>query len=538
MATKTYVPEETVPDESPDSIKDSSGIGGHPAGLTTLFFTEMWERFSYYGMRALLLLFMVASPANGGLGFPTAKAASIYGAYTGSVYLTSIPGGWVADKLLGARLTVLCGGVFIALGHFSMAVPTLPTFFSGLILIVIGTGLLKPNISTMVGMLYSQDDPRRDAGFSVYYMGINTGALIAPIVCGFLARRPEFKSIVGAFGLHPENTWHVGFAAAGLGMTFGIIQYLYPRAIRLLLISFGAFMGGLTLVLFKASVAQLASSSDIFWLLAAVLIGAIVGNEVTRYVTRGEKKRSAELRKHPLGAIGQRRQASKETEKVTVPKQPFTRDEKLRMAVVGILFLFATLFWMAFEQAGSSLNLFADTLTRHNVGSWQFDATYLQSVNSIFLILFAPVFSVLWIRLGSRQPSSPMKFAIGLLFVSLGFIVVAFASTLTKSGPVGPGWLILVYMLHTFGELSLSPVGLSTVTKLAPARVVGLMMGIWFLSISLGNYIAGWVAGNFDPKAEGALLKMFGGVALITLAAAAILAALAPSIRKMMGRVH
>src|SRR5262249_19217992 len=162
---------------------------------------------------------------------------------------------------------------------------------------------------------------------------------------------------------------------------------------------------------------------------------------------------------------------------------PFTRDEKLRMAVVGILFLFATLFWMAFEQAGSSLNLFADTLTRHNVGSWQFDATYLQSVNSIFLILFAPVFSVVWIRLGSRQPSSPMKFAIGLLFVSLGFIVVAFASTLTKSGPVGPGWLILVYMLHTFGELSLSPVGLSTVTKLAPARVVGLMMGIWFLSI-------------------------------------------------------
>ena len=219
MAT-TYVPDSPVTEVE----YDTSGIAGHPKGLMTLFFTEMWERFSYYGMRALLILYMTAAVADGGLAFDKPRAAAIYGTYTGMVYLMSVPGGWVADNLLGARSSVLLGGIIIALGHFSMAVPSLATFYLGLILIVLGTGLLKPNVSTMVGGLYADNDARRDAGFSIFYMGINLGATIAPLVCGFLAQGKAFKGFLSSMGISPESSWHWGFAAAGVGMTLGLIQ--------------------------------------------------------------------------------------------------------------------------------------------------------------------------------------------------------------------------------------------------------------------------------------------------------------------------
>ncbi len=527
-----------VPAVEPEIALDTRGIGGHPRGLTTLFFTEMWERFSYYGMRALLVLFMVAPQSEGGLGFSTAKAASIYGTYTGAVYFMSLPGGWVADNILGARLAVLVGGVSIAMGHFSMAFSSLPTFYAGLVLIVIGTGLLKPNISTMVGGLYGKDDPRRDGGFSVFYMGINIGAMISPLVCGFLARRPEFKAILGSFGIHLDSTWHWGFAAAGVGMTFGLVQYLYPKALPPLLSFFGAFMGGFVLVSFKPKIADLATTGDIGLFALASLIGLGAGLVLSWFVTAKEKKSGAAESTHPLANVGFKPSERRSKEGGAAPTEKLTSEEKRRIGVIAILFIFSALFWMAFEQAGSSLNLFADTLTRNSIFGWEFDATYFQSVNSVFIILLAPVFSWLWLKLDRRQPSSPMKFSFGLIFAGLGFVVLAYASTFAVGGSrVGPSWLVLVYLLHTIGELCLSPVGLSTTTKLAPGRLVGLMMGVWFLSISFGNYAGGWVAGFFDATVEGALWKLFGSVALTTIAAGGVLILLTPSIKKLMGRV-
>ena len=426
----------------------------HPAGLPVLFFTEMWERFSYYGMRALLILYMTASLAQGGLGFATVKAAKIYGLYTSSVYLTPLAGGWLADKVFGARRAVLLGGIIIASGHFSMAFDSLPTFYGGLCLIAAGTGLLKPNISTMVGSLYGEQDARRDAGFSIFYMGINLGAFISPLVCGYLGQRIN---------------WPYGFAAAGVGMVLGLIQYVLGSA--------------------------------------------------------------------RLGDVG-RRPREKDRAHRDVAKHTLTTAEKKRLVAIAVLFVFSALFWMAFEQAGSTLNLFADRLTLNRVFNFNFPSSWFQSVGSLFIITLAPLFSWLWLRLGNRQPSYATKFSLGLLFAGLGFLVVAYASTLTSSGPVSPLWLIAVYLLHTIGELCLSPVGLSTITKLAPQRMVGAMMGVWFLATSLGNYAAGRVAGFFQTDTPGALLHLFGSVALPTIAAAAILALLTPYIKRLAPRAN
>ena len=432
------------------AAEDRSGFGGHPRGINTLFFTEMWERFSYYGMRALLMLYMTTPAAAGGLEFDNPKAGGIYGNYTSSVYLTGLLGGWLADRFLGARRAVLIGGIVIASGHFTMAVPSLATFYAGLCLIAIGTGLLKPNVSTMVGSLYSGSDVRRDAGFSIFYMGINLGAFISPLVCGPIGEKVN---------------WHYGFAAAGVGMTLGLVQY----------------------------------------------------------VLGGER----------LGTAGLKPTRVKR-ESTAVPKQKLTRDEWKRLAVIGILFVFSAVFWMAFEQAGSSLNLFGRDLTDRMIVGKELPASVLQSVNALFIIAFAPVFAWLWLKLGRRQPSSPAKFAYGLLFAGLGFLVIAYASSFTKTGKVSPMWLITVYLLHTFGELCLSPVGMSTFTKIAPARMVGLMMGVWFLSIAIGNQVAGRVAGFFNAEAEGALVTLFATVAAITIGAAAVLAILTPVIKKLM----
>jgi POT family proton-dependent oligopeptide transporter len=431
---------------------------GHPRGLATCFFTEMWERFSYYGMRALLLLYMVAPIEKGGLGFATEKGASIYGWYTMGVYAMSIPGGWIADKFLGLYRSVLLGGVIIATGHFLMAYPSIQTFYLGLIFIVCGTGLLKPNVSGIVGTLYSKEDVRRDAGFSIFYMGINLGAFIAPLICGPLGQRIN---------------WHWGFGAAGVGMTLGIVQY-------------------------------------------------IVGKKHIAPGLARQAKNEADER---------------EAERAEGKPSSFTTQEWKRISVIAILFVFSMLFWGAFEQAGSSLNLFADRLTRLNFLGLNFPSSTFQSVQPLFVIIFSPIFAWLWLRMGKLEPSSPAKFGFGLFFVGLSFLLLVPGAAIAQSQgiKVSPMWLVGVYFLQTVGELCLSPVGLSMVTKLAPPRIVGLMLGVFFLSISFGNKLGGYCAGFFDRLP---LPKLFGAVSATTLTAAVILFLLVKPIRRLMGGVH
>ena len=429
---------------------------GHPIGLATLFGTEMFERFSYYGMRALLILYMTASAAKGGLGFSTERAGSIYGWYTSGVYALAIPGGIIADRLLGLYRSVLIGGIIIALGHFAMAFPSQQTFFLGLVLIVIGTGMLKPNVSSLVGTLYNKDDRRRDAGFSIFYMGINLGAFIAPLITGPIGERVN---------------WHWGFAVAGIGMTLGLIQYVAGRKY-------------------------------------------VVGREAPRTeaaTARDEKSHAVEA--------------------------PLTGDDWKRISVIGILFLFSALFWMAFEQAGSSLNLFAERYTSLHMFGINVPASTLQAIQPMFVILLSPIFAAIWMGLGDREPSSPLKFAFGLILVGAGMLLLVPAARMAQAAnnKVSPWWLVGVYFLHTVGELCLSPVGLSVVTKLAPPKLVGSMMGIWFLSIALGNKVAGYAAGQMDKLP---LVKLFGTVAAITIGAGFVLVILVRPIRKLMVGVH
>lgn len=496
MNTQTFA-SDSAPEIAADSALDNQGIGGHPRGLTTLFFTEMWERFSYYGMRALLILFMTATAANGGLGYDNKRAASVYAAYVGSVYLMSIPGGWIADNVLGTRRSVLVGGIIIAMGHFSMAVPTMVTFFMGLILIVLGTGLLKPNVSAIVGSLYSPTDQRRDAGFSIFYMGINLGAFLAPLICGYLGEKVN---------------WHLGFGMAGIFMTLGLIQYVasgnriahvgHPPALSAAEIRRNAIVGAVFMAVIVLAVIFLYFGPEIVQQYRVqIMIGGV--------------------------AIGL----------VWLFTSYLKPEEKKPVAAIVILFFFSVIFWAVFEQAGSSFNLFARDFTdRHLPNGYEFPASWYQSVNSMFLIALAPVFAWLWIKLGKRQPSSPIKFALGLLFVGIGALVLMLASMATgSSGRVGPWWLVGVYLCHTIGELCLSPVGLSTTTRLAPERLAGLMMGVWFLSISFGNFFAGEVAGEFS---RAALIGLFGKVAAGPIIAAVVLVALTPWIRRLMGKVR
>jgi POT family proton-dependent oligopeptide transporter len=496
-----------VPIETePESPLDLHGIGGHPRGLTTLFFTEMWERFSYYGMRALLMLFMVKTAADGGLGFDTKTAAGIYGTYTMSVYLLSILGGFIADNFIGSRRAVLIGGIVIAAGHFSMAFSSLTTFYAGLVLIALGTGLLKPNISTMVGGLYPPTDGRRDAGFSIFYMGINLGAFLAPLVTGYLAQSAGWKTQLAAWGLDPLHSWHWGFAAAGVGMTLGLVMYVLQRE-RLATVGHAPAPGqprpwgrlGLVALASLALIAAMKASDEhpvLVYALFAIQIAAILF-----FAFRA----------------GQ--------------------DGK-RIAAILVFFFAAEIFWAIFEQTGSTISLFADRLTRNEIFGWSFPSSYWQSVNSVWVILLAPVFAWLWIRLGSRQPSSPVKFALGLLFVALSFVLMVPAAKLTAAGRVGPLWLVGVFFLQTVGEMLLSPVGLSTMTKLAPARLLGLVMGIWFLAAALGNKLAGVLAGDFRSESAGDLATFFWHQALGVGAATLLLFALVPWVKKLMGGVR
>ena len=489
---------------------------GHPRGLSTLFFTEMWERFSYYGMRAILTLYMTKTLAEGGLGFDERYASLIYATYVSSVWYLPLIGGWLADRVFGARRAVLIGGIIIACGHYSMAISSQLTFYAGLILIACGTGLLKPNISAMVGQLYSEDDKRRDAGFSIFYMGINLGAFLSPIVVGFLAQSSWFRSFISSMGFNPNSSWHWGFGAAGIGMTLGLIQYVLGRT-KL------SAVGNKPDSSVQAQSQASARLDYLTWILA--IIGGAIGASLG--VVLGEAGVLSALFPCVVGfflgyLIGITRQLN--------------GDELKRVLVIFILFVFSILFWMTYEQAGSSLTLFADRLTRTTLFGWQYPSSWFQSVPAIFVILLAPVIGALWQKLGDRQPSSPGKFTIGLFFAGIAFVVIAVASTLTGAGRVSPLWLVVVYFLQTIGELCLSPVGLSTVTKLSPARMVGLMMGVWFLSISIGSYIAGLTTRLFEGNDPSVLTRAFGIFAGITLLAAGILAVLTPLIKKMTPR--
>jgi POT family proton-dependent oligopeptide transporter len=504
----------------PQSVaRNQASFFGHPRGLATLFFTEIWERFSYYGMRAILILFMTAPVAVGGLAFDTPKAGAIYGIYTSMVYLLSLPGGWIADRFLGPRKSVLYGGIVIMSGHVCLAFHGLATFYTGLALIVLGTGLLKPNISTMVGQLYADKDDRRDAAFSIFYMGINIGAFISPLIVGWLAQDPSFRSFLERSGIAPQNAWHFGFASAAIGMFLGVVQYvmgarhlgaagLHPVKAesadhhaankRTLVRGIGFTLGALALIVLLGitgvvdlTVERIADGFGLF--LSAVVVGSFAS-----FFLFGK----------------------------------WTPDEKKRLVVILILFIASAIFWAGFEQAGSTLNLFAEKSTNNALFGFEFPASWLQSPNAFFIAVLAAPFAWLWVKLGKRNPTSPTKFALGLLGMGLGFAVLVPAAGLTGGGAkVGPLWLLATYLLHTIGELCLSPVGLSAYTRLAPARVASLMMGVWFLSISVGDYVGGRIAGLYETFS---LPSLFGVCAATGVGAAICLALLVRPIQRML----
>jgi POT family proton-dependent oligopeptide transporter len=512
-----------------ESTFETGGLLGHPRGLTTLFFTEMWERFSFYGMRALLTLFMVTDIAKGGLGLTDKTSAAIYGTYTMSVYLLSILGGFLADNFIGSRRAVLWGGVIIACGHYAMAIHATSTFFVGLCLVAVGTGLLKPNISTMVGSLYSPTDERRDAGFSIFYMGINIGALTSSIVCGFLAQHAWFKNLLAQLGLDPLQSWHWAFGAAGVGMTLGLVTYVFRRATLAhvgnapALTAEGRPWGKLGLVAIgsAALIAVMSLSDEHHW-----IVVALFGLQVAAVIFFA-------FRKDNVGS----KLARAPNTRLQAGGLPFESTNR-RIAAILVFFIAAEIFFAIFEQAGSSMSLFADRLTDNRVFGLGFPSSWWQSVNAAWVILLALPFAFLWTKLGHRQPSSPFKFTLGLLFVALSFVWMIPAARLTANGIVSPLWLLGLYFLQTVGEMLLSPVGLSTMTKLAPPRLLGLVMGIWFLAAALGYKLAGVLAGEFKSDDPASLVTFFWHQALWVGGATLALFLLVPWLRKLMGGVR
>ena len=548
---------------------------GHPRGLSTLFFTEMWERFSYYGMRALLILFMTASvnEANPGLGLGEGISGAVYGLYTSLVYLLTLPGGWVADNLWGQRRAVFVGGVIIAMGHFTLAAPLIgapeiPSFFLGLFFIVIGTGLLKPNVSTMVGDLYpklsdtaTQHDrklwgAKRDAAFSIFYMGINIGAMLGPFVCSTLGELVN---------------WHWGFSAAGFGMVLGLYQYrkgdkylgeaglfktdeatsvLDQRRRNLYIASgvtaaAGAFavfaimtdmLGLITFVTWLGYSILLISIMFFAWLIfsaiwAVALAALFVG--LSAYLTPqlgeagGQWAIAATLGIFILLCVG-----------LVVTRGATVSTEKKRLMVIFWLFILVAIFWSGFEQAGSSLNLFARDMTDRVIFNWEMPTGWLQNINPFFIVVMAPVYGAMWTWLAHRDanPSIPVKFGLGLLGLGAGMFVLAWgAANASADSQVSMAWLVVTYFLFTCGELAISPVGLSSMTKLAPAGRLGQMMGVWFIGAALGNLIAGLVAARLEDLPYATL---FSTVAIIVGATGVIALLVSPGVKKLMGGVE
>jgi POT family proton-dependent oligopeptide transporter len=475
----------------------------HPRGLYTLFFTEMWERFSYYGMRGLLVLFLV-DKTRGGFGLRDEMAAAIYGLYTAAVYLAALPGGWIADRVLGAQRAVWIGGAIIAAGHFTIALDRREFFYVGLILIVAGTGLLKPNISAMVGQLYPEGGARRDAGFTIFYMGINLGAALGPIICGLLARYWR---------------WQIGFGAAGVGMLFGLAQFYLTRR------SLGE--AGIRREPVRAShrAALFGGLGIVVLVIALCFAGVISATPVAlAHAAKNSLVMIAALYFGAIFVFGR-----------------LDAVERKRVFLILILFVASAVFWAGFEQMGSSFNLFAERFTVRRVFGAEFPAPWFQSVGPVLIIALSPLIAAVWVWLGRKNmnPPIPAKFGLGLVFLALGFVLISAAAAFAaKFGMVGPWWLIGTYFLHTVGELCLSPVGLSSITKLAPQRFVGQMMGVWFLATSLGNLIAGLTAGSLKTGSPGELSAGFLQIAIVPALVGVLLMALAKPISRLSANVR
>ncbi len=484
----------------------------HPKGLYVLFSAEMWERFSYYGMRAILILFMTTDAAQEGLGLTTETAGAVYGLYTASVYLMTLPGGWLADNIFGQRKAVFYGGVLIMIGHLILAIPGSPAiFFTGLAFVALGTGLLKGNISTLVGELYEgKDGAMRDAGFSIFYMGINLGSFIGQILVPLLA----------------AYNWHLGFGLAAVGMLFGLIAYKFfaPK-----------YLGDIGV---EPKVKQMEktekSNKMVTYAIVGIVLVLLVGLQFTGYIDVTTATGIAQA----LGLI------------IVVITMGYFLNilfngglsvvEKKKVSVIFILFVGIAIFWSGFEQAASSLNLFARDFTDRFIGAWEMPAGMLQSFNSGFIIIFAPIVGAVWVKLATRNihVRTPIKFAIGLILLGLGFWVMVGAAHVAASGAkAGMFALILTYFLHSIGELTISPVGLSATSKLSPKKYLGQMMGIWFVGAALGNLIAGLIGGEFDPSNVLEMPNIFLNVVWVSIGAGLIFLAASPFIKKWMGDV-
>lgn len=442
----------------------------HPRGLYLLFFTEMWERFSYYGMRAIFMLFMVNY-----LMLNSAEASNIYGSYTGLVYLTPLLGGYLSDKYLGNRRSIEVGGILMAFGQFLLFLSAsgsgssaVTLMWAGLTSLIIGNGFFKPNISTMVGQLYPEGDRRVDSAFTIFYMGINLGAFFSPIICGTLAEKYHFK-------------W--GFLAACIGMIVGLLIFIVYKS-KFLISEEGKEIGkGIRKLDAKAILSIVGSIGIIFFLLNFKTMFNVQFDIISYFI---------------YGAM------------IIMPiiillDKSLTTIEKQRIIVIFILAFFVIFFWGAFEQAGASLTLFADKQTNRNVLGWEMPASYFQSVNPLAVILLAPLFSMFWGWLYKRnaEPSSPKKMSWGLALVALGYVVIAIAvKGLGMGDKVSLWWLVALYVIHTMGELCLSPIGLSMVSKLSPIRLSSLMMGTWFLSNAAANKFAGTLSALIPPNAD------------------------------------
>jgi POT family proton-dependent oligopeptide transporter len=483
---------------------------GHPSALATLFFTEMWERFTFYGMRALLVLFLVDAVANGGYGLDDRTATAIYGLYTASVFMAALPGGWIADRLIGAQRAVIAGGVFMIAGNLLLSTPGPPQlFFAGLVVIVIGVGLLKPSVSTLVADLYPEGGGRRDAGFTIFYMGINTGAFIGPLIAGWLAAR---------FG------WRIGFLAAAIGMPLGLLQFWLARQ-RL----------GIAGAKPHRNDGGAGLKRDWLRLAAAVVVLALLMFALLTGMIAVDPAPLAKSAAYVLVGMAVLYFAYLFTGAGLNPV------ERGRMIVVLVMFVACALFWSGFEQAGSSMNLFTQRYVNRVIGGFEFPAGWLQSVPPLFVITFAPVFSALWVALtrSSLNPAAPLKFAFGLLLMGLGFLFMVEAAGIAAGGAKSPVyWLVLTYLVHTFGELCLSPVGLSTVTKLAPARFLGQMMGVWFLASSLGKLTAGLIAGTFDPNDVAAMPGRYLNIVIYGCSVGLLLLLVSRPVIRLMGGVR
>jgi POT family proton-dependent oligopeptide transporter len=475
----------------------------------------MWERFTYYGMRAVLVLFLVAQVSAGGFGLTDKSATAIYGLYTASVYLAGLPGGWIADRLIGAQRAVISGGVAIAAGNAMLALSTAPRgFYLGLVVIVLGVGLLKPNVSALVAGLYPEGGARLDSGFTIFYIGINVGAFLGPLVTG------EAQVLYGA---------RTGFGVAALFMGFGVLQFLRTRRH---LGSFGAFSPP------GSATANEAATRSRHWMRfwAGIAVAALVLGAVSFGLIPVDAVRLARAMTYVIVSVAALYFF------YYLVLADLTGEERRRGVVLLVLFIGTALFFSGYEQAGSSLNLFAERYTERSLGWLNFPvpASWFQSLNSLFIFVFAPFFAWLWIALAARNlnPSAPAKFAIGVMLMGSGFLVMAAAAGIVASGAkVLPYWLIFTYLLHTFGELCLSPVGLSYFTKLAPKRFVGQMLGVFFLALSLGNLVASLIAGEFDANNVGAMPGQYMHIVYFSVGLGAVLLILSHPVKKLMGGV-